>query len=86
MIVSFRAAKLRNTAADVRTCFFLAHLQIIFSAFLWWRHLVLDGLDEHKVIPLSTIRRIHALKRTHTTGESSCLACVLLQTARRNVA
>ena len=84
--VSFRAARLRNTAADGRMCSFLAHLQIIFSALLWWRHLVLAGPDEQKYIGLSIIRRIHALQRTHTTGESSYLACVLLQTARWNMA
>ena len=80
--VSFRAARLRNTAADGRGCFFLAHLQIFFSAFLWWRHLMLVGPDEQKYIALSAIRPIHALQGTHTTGESACLACVLLQTAR----
>ena len=81
MIVSFRAARHRNTAVDGRRCFFLAHLQIIFSAFLWWHLQVLAGPDEQKYIGLSIIRRIHALQVTHTTGESACLTCVLLQTA-----
>ena len=84
--LSFRAARLRNTAADGRGCFFLAHLQNFFSAFLWWRHLVLAGPDEQGVIALSILRHTHALQRTHTTGESSCLACVLLQTARWDMA
>ena len=84
--VSFRAARLRNTAADGRMCSFLAHLQIIFSALLWWRHLVLAGPDEQKYIGLSTITPTHALQGTHTIGESACLACVLLQTAHWHVA
>ena len=81
IIVSIRAARLRYTAADGRGCFFLAHLLIIFSALLWWRHLVLDGLEEQKDIILSTIRPTYALQGTHTTGESACLAYVFLQTA-----
>ena len=76
------AAWHRNTAADGRGCFFLAHLQNFFSAFLWWRHLVLAGPDEQKYITLSMIRPTLALQGTHMTGESACLACVLLQTAR----
>ena len=80
--VSFRAARLWNTAADGRGCFFLAHLLIIFSALLWWRHLVLAGPDEQTDIALSIIRPARALQGTHTTGESACLVCVLLQTAR----